>query len=178
MKQICIASLIASASLIGCAEHASTAPEATSRAQLTALEGYVANPLRPFGGRCDTDITVSPPLAGDAANVLRLHIEYVCQLKHMGRATAITEQIVIFTSPTTATATSTGTYTAANGDQLFATWTGTATSNGPDNTFSGPETFAGGTGRFAGASGSTWVSGTASFATMTGQFTSVGTLAY
>jgi hypothetical protein len=79
---------------------------------------------------------------------------------------------------TSAGASNTTVYTAANGDQLFVSWTGTASSSGPDNTFSGPETITGGTGRFAGATGSTWVSGTASFATMTGQFTSVGTISY
>jgi hypothetical protein len=79
---------------------------------------------------------------------------------------------------TTAIASNTTVYTAANGDQLFVSWTGTATSSGPDNTFSGPETITGGTGRFAGAAGSNGVSGTASVVTMTGQFTSVRTISY
>jgi hypothetical protein len=155
-----------------------TAPTSAMLASLTPAASHGAEHERPFGGRCDTDITISPPVAGDAPNVLRLHIEYVCQLAHLGRTTAIAEQIVTFTGANTAISSNTTTYTAANGDQLFVSWAGTATSSGPDNTFSGPETITGGTGRFAGATGSTWVSGTASFATMTGQFTSVGTISY
>ena len=135
-------------------------------------------PARPFGGRCDTEITFLPPLPGDSPNLLRLHIDYVCQLQHLGRTSASAEQIVIFTSPTTTTASNTTTYTAANGDQLFAHWTGTSASSGPDITFSGPETYAGGTGRFADASGSALISGTASFVTNTGRFTAQGTLSY
>jgi hypothetical protein len=75
---------------------------------------------------------------------------------------------VIFTSATTATASNTTTYTAANGDQLFAEWTGTSTSVGPAITFSGLQTYAGGTGRFPDASGSAQILGTASFVTNTG----------
>jgi hydroxyethylthiazole kinase-like sugar kinase family protein len=94
------------------------------------------------------------------------------------RTTAIAEQIVTFTGPTTAIASNTTTYTAANGDQLFASWTGTSVSDGPLVTFSGTELYARGTGRFAGATGSSLISGSASFVTNTGQFTSAGTLSY
>jgi hypothetical protein len=94
------------------------------------------------------------------------------------RRTAIAEQIVTFTGPTTAIPSNTTTYTAANGDQLFASWTGTSVSDGPLVTFSGTELYARGTGRFAGATGSSLISGSASFVTNTGQFTSAGTLSY
>lgn len=164
--------------LAACSDNNVIAPTAATVSSLTVAASHNGDHERPFGGRCDTDITISPPLAGDAPNVLRLQIEYVCQLAHLGRTTALVEQIVTFTGPTTAIATNTTTYTAANGDQLFVIWSGSGTANGPDNTFSGPETITGGTGRFAGATGSTWVSGTASFATMSGQFTSVGTISY
>ncbi len=107
-----------------------------------------------------------------------MHIDYVCQLQHLGRTTATAEQVVIFTSPTTQTASNTTVYTAANGDQLFSEWSGTSTSIGPDVTFSGPATFSGGTGRFVNASGSAFISGTASFVTNTGQFTQEGRLSY
>ena len=157
-----------------CSESLPTLPTSS----IVPTTSLAASPVRPFGGRCDTDIEVSPPLAGDAPNVLRLHIEYVCQLTTLGRATAIAEQIVTFTGPTTAIASNTTTYTAADGDQLFVTWTGTATTVDPNHIFSGPETITGGTGRFAGASGSTWVSGTANTSLLTGQFTSVGTISY
>lgn len=177
MTRIRIASLITFPIIVACSERNPTAPQALGLAP-TSEVALSASSLRPAGGHCDTDITNLPPIAGDPPNLLRLHIEYVCQLKHLGRATAIVEQIVIFTSATTAIAFNTGTYTAANGDKLFASWTGTSTSIGPDVTFSGPETYAGGTGRFVGASGSAWVAGTASFVTNTGQFKSEGTLSY
>jgi len=178
MKYAHAAWLAAIPLLAACSQTSPTSLAPSTLNGLTTTTALGANPERPFGGRCDTDIAISPPLAGDAPNVLRLHIEYVCQLAHLGRTTAIAEQIVTFTGATTAIASNTTTYTAANGDQLFVTWTGTATANGPDNTFSGPETITGGTGRFAGATGSTLVTGTASFATMTGQFTSTGTISY
>jgi hypothetical protein len=163
---------IGAAFVAGCSDIPLTAPSAQAGAALLVTRD------RPFGGRCETAITFAPPLPGDPPNLLRLHIDYVCQLQHLGRTTASAEQIVIFTSPATTTASNTTTYTAANGDQLFSHWTGTSTSSGPDITFSGPETYAGGTGRFADASGSAWISGTASFVTNTGQFTAAGTLSY
>ncbi len=163
--------------LAACSDNNPTSLTPSTLTGLTTTTSQSANPERPFGGRCDTEISISPPIAGDAPNVLRLHIEYVCQLQHLGRTTAIAEQIVV-QGATLSTASNTTVYTAANGDQLFVSWTGTATSSGPDATFSGPETITGGTGRFAGATGSTLVTGTASFATMTGQFTSVGTISY
>jgi hypothetical protein len=155
-----------------------TAPASVKLSSLTPAAAQGANHERPFGGRCDTDLTISPPLAGDAPNVLRLHIEYACQLTDLGRTTAIAEQVVTFTGPTSGTATNSTIYTASNGDQLFVTWTGTSTNVGVIHSFSGPETIIGGTGRFTGAYGSTWVSGFANVATLTGQFTSTGTISY
>jgi hypothetical protein len=165
---------LGAAFVAGCSDTPLTAPSAQAGGALLPSK----NPARPFGGRCETAISFLSPLPGDPPNQLRLHIDYVCQLQHLGRTTATAEQIVIFTSPTTTTASNTTTYTAANGDQLFAHWTGTSTSSGPVITFSGPETYAGGTGRFADASGSAFISGTASFVTNTGQFTAAGTLSY
>jgi hypothetical protein len=159
-----------------CTDAPPTAPERPAPAERSATA--TAAHARPFGGRCDTEITFLTALAGDPSNLLRLRINYVCQLRHLGRTVATAEQIVIFTSPTTATASNTTTYTAANGDQLFSQWTGTSTNSGPDVTFSGPETYVGGTGRFTGASGSASIAGTASFVTNTGQFTAEGQLSY
>jgi hypothetical protein len=164
--------------LAACSEGAPTAPGDTALVDRSGAAAMATSRARPAGGRCDTEITFLPPLPGDPPNLLRLHIDFACQLRHLGRTIASAEQIVIFTSPTTATASNTTTYTAANGDQLFSHWTGTSTSSGPDITFSGPETYAGGTGRFADASGSAWISGTASFVTNTGRFTAEGALSY
>jgi hypothetical protein len=160
---------------LGC-DGAVTEPGATVVVDRSVAD--VATPDRPFDGRCDTEITLLQPLPGDPVNFLRMHIDYVCQLQHLGRTTATAEQLVIFTSPTTQTASNTTSYTAANGDQLFSEWSGTSTSSGPDVAFSGPATFLGGTGRFVNASGSAFISGTASFVTSTGQFTQEGRLSY
>jgi len=72
------------------------------------------------------------------------------------------------------------TYTAANGDQLFETFTGTAMLNldTGDVTFIGVEAFNGGTGRFANATGSADLGGQASILTNRGFFTSKGRISY
>ena len=165
--------------LAACSTNQPTAPSSAALVDPSgAAMSQTTVQSRPFGGHCDTDITILQPLPGDPANLLRLHIEYICQLQHLGRTTAIAEQTVTFTGPTTAIASNTTTYTAANGDQLFATWNGTSVSDGPLVTFSGPEQYVGGTGRFSGVTGSSVITGTASFVTNTGQFTSAGTLTY
>ena len=175
MRSLSLACLLTAGALgLGC-ESAPTDPGGTAVVDVSTADA--ASPERPFDGRCDTEITLQP-LPGDPPNVLRMHIDYVCQLQHLGRTTATAEQVVIFTSPTTQTASNTTVYTAANGDQLFSEWSGTSTSIGPDVTFSGPATFSGGTGRFVNASGSAFISGTASFVTNTGQFTQEGMLSY
>ena len=162
-----------------CAERTPMSPDAAIGASVDASRLAAKNgSARPFGGRCDTEITVLAPLPGDTPNIQRLHIDYACQLQHLGNTTASNEQIVIFTSPTTGTSSNTTKYTAANGDQLFSTWTGTLTADGPDVIFSGPETYSGGTGRFTNASGSSIISGNGSLATRTAQFTMTGTLSY
>jgi hypothetical protein len=177
MRSVSLVVVLATGVLgLGCDGAAPTEPGATVVPDRSVAEA--ASPERPFDGRCDTEITILAPLPGDPPNLLRMHIDYVCQLQHLGRTTATAEQVVTFTSPTTQTASNTTIYRAANGDQLFSEWSGTSTSSGPDVTFSGPATFSGGTGRFVNASGSAFISGTASFVTNTGQFTQEGTLSY
>ena len=164
--------------LPACSTNQPTAPSSAALVDASGAAMSQSVQSRPFGGHCDTDITILPPLPGDPVNLLRLHIQDICQLQHLGRTTAIAEQTVTFTGPTMAIASNTTTYTAANGDQLFATWNGTSVSDGPLVTFSGPERYVGGTGRFSGATGASAITGTASFVTNTGQFTSAGTLTY
>ena len=166
--------LISAAFCTACSE---SIMETDADLQAASLSAEVS---RPFGGRCATTFTFLAPLPNDPPNLERVHIDYLCQLKHLGRTTGSAEQVVIFTGPTTLIALNTTTYTAANGDQLFASWTGTGTFDPATLTvtFSGPETYAGGTGRFADASGSTQLDGSASLATATGAFTITGTLSY
>ena len=173
-----LALLIAIPALAACSAGEATAPVPSRLSNLAVVAAASAHPARPAGGRCETAFTFQPPQVGDPTNSLRLHIDFVCTLKHLGRTTSSVEQLVIFTGPTTAIASNTGVHTAANGDLLYSSWTGTSTNNGPEIAFSGPEIIHGGTGRFVNATGSTWVVGTASFVTNTGVFTSEGTMSY
>ena len=178
-----IALLVILPVLAACTQKGPTAPDASAGvlADDAGSASTAGSRARPFDGRCDTTITPLAPLPADPPNLLRLHIDYVCQLSHLGRTTASNEQTVTVTSPTTGTSENRTTYTAANGDQLFSTWTGTATFSGPGGTdvaFSGPETYIDGTGRFDGATGSSFISGTGSLATGTAHFTLTGTLSY
>ena len=175
MSRTCLVAFIGCALCAACSEPSLTELDVDLQAVRVSAEVS-----RPFAGRCETAFTFLAPLPGDPPNVQRVHIDYICQLRHLGRTTGSAEQVVVFTSPTTLSASNTTTYTAANGDQLFATWTGTGTFDAATLTvtFAGPETYAGGTGRFANASGSTMLAGSASLATASGAFTLAGALTY
>jgi hypothetical protein len=71
-------------------------------------------------------------------------------------------------------------FTAANGDQLFATAVGTASPPDVNGiiTLSGTLTFTGGTGNFSGATGTSQLQGTANIFASTGQYTFTGTISY
>ena len=146
---------------------------------VSALSAKSANHqvTRPAGGSCTYNIhsVVFQP------TVLLLDMTALCNLEHLGRATAVVHQ-ECYNDGSCVNAT---TYTAANGDLLHSTWysaPGQSSTVGLQTVFAGTETFLGGTGRFAGASGSTSGSGTAEFdpsmATGTGQGTSFGTITY
>jgi hypothetical protein len=139
-----------------------------------------ASSTRPAGGTCTlVSRTILPAEPGQPANVRRLHLEYVCQLEHLGRTTATSEETATFTLTGPAIANST-TYTAADGDQLFATFEGTGTL--PDQTglvhVEGTEAVVGGTGRFTGASGSLSRTGSVSTVAVDAEFEMSGTLTY
>ncbi len=162
--------------LVSCAD--------SSPAGLIASEtaSFARSIPRPFDGRCDTQIVFAMSREDDPPGSMRQHITYVCQLPHLGRTTAVADQLLIFTSPTDVFGSNSTVYTAANGDKLYATWTGTGVTGADLNVvFSGPETYAGGTGRFVNASGSSHISGTASLTgapPFAGQFLLVGMLNY
>jgi hypothetical protein len=166
---------------LACSEASPTAPSATaalvtsSSATASKTDGPVE---RPYGGTCDTIVTTTPvdPLT------LRQRIQYTCRLQHLGRTTAINEQIVNLTAPgaTTGTLSNRTVYTAANGDQLFADFSGVVEFNFAANavTFSGTETFSGGTGRFTDASGEAFLSGSGNLQPGVARFSVSGLLAY
>jgi hypothetical protein len=151
----------------------------TPEPQITASRGGVgsgATRTRNLAGRCATTFTFAPP-TGPAQ---QLHIDGKCTFAPLGRLALSSEQTVIFNLDGTSTITNTSTYTAPNGDQLFATFLGTGSA--PDASgnvcFSGTETYSGGTGRFEGASGSAAVQGCASLPQGTGSFVARGTIRY
>jgi len=148
-----------------------------------AGSALAAKPGRPYSGSCSTVITPLGP-APTATVPQRLSITYDCTLAHIGRTTAVVQQIVSFAdagpSGVMLSLANITTYTAANGDQLLATFQGSAmldTQSG-DVTFVGMESFHGGSGHFASATGSAQLEGTASIVTNRGFFTSKGQIAY
>lgn len=101
------------------------------------------------------------------------------QESHLGRVTVHNTGMVMATGPTTFTVTGTGVATAANGAELFTSFTASGTVDAAGNTLGHTViTVTGGTGRFAHASGTA----TGSFAgstvksTITNSFT--GTISY
>ena len=147
--------------------------------QGTVTTAHATAPVRPYGGHCETTFVILPAQPGDPPNLQRLHIDGICQLRHLGRTAVSAEQTVTF-GPTGTAIAATIIYVAANGDRLFSAFSGTGTL--PDQnfmvTFTGTETFAGGTGRFVSATGWASTSGSASLLTSTGQLDASGTLSY
>jgi predicted small integral membrane protein len=141
-----------------------------------------ADPERPYQGSCSTVIL---PLTPPGVFPQQQHIDYECTLAHLGRTTAVATQTVTPVAPPANNVVAllvqnTTTYKAANGDQLFVSFTGTAVLNlaTGEVAFIGVETFNGGTGRFAKATGSAQLEGTASTVTNRGFFTSKGRISY
>lgn len=142
-----------------------------------------ASPTRPIASRCE--VTASPTPTG------AVHFEGTCHFRHLGKSGVEATQIVIPQPDGSLRITTTIVYTAANGDELFASFEGTGALIFPPAgppiavSFSGTETYAGGTGRFSAASGSASLSGNAVFTTPAGpagpalgQFEAAGTISY
>jgi len=169
--------------LAGCVESPVLEPgaggPATSRA-VSAAPSRAASPTRPAGGTCTlVRVAVLSPLPGQPANVVRRQAEWLCQLQHLGRTTVTATEAGTAT-PSGPTLIGAAIYTAANGDQLFTTYSGTATFPNQNGivTVSATETVTGGTGRFAGASGSLRRVGSVSVILLNGQLELTGTLSY
>ena len=82
---------------------------------------------------------------GDPGTLLQ-HIDSSAGCSTSASLTAVNEQVVTLTGPTSGLLTNRTVYTAANGDQLIADFTGVAEFDFAANTatFSGTETYAGG----------------------------------
>jgi len=136
---------------------------------------------RPYKGSCNTVVLpVTPP--GVVPQELRIDTD--CTLAHLGRTIGVAEQFVTPTGQSGATVTlliqNTSVLTAANGDQLQASFIGSGLLDltTGEVTFIGVETYDGGTGRFVQATGSSTLQGDASIVTNRGFFTVNGRIAY
>jgi hypothetical protein len=174
---------VAATLLTACAESPLLGPDATGGAAsraVSAASARAASPSRPVSGTCTLlSVTPLPPAPGQPATVTRRHVEWLCQLEHLGRSTASVEETGTFTASGPLIA-AVITYTAANGDQLVTTFNGTATFPDPNGivTVTGSETVTGGTGRFAGASGSMLRTASVSVVSLSGRYETHGTLSY
>ena len=165
-------------STASCAADGSTEPSALSSVSANNLTASAES--RPAGGTCAvTGVAVppfpfTPPLFEPIVN---LQISGVCQLKHLGRTTFTGVEVI---NLITGTVTNTGTWTAANGDQLMSVFNGTGVTDGIDAVFGGVITFVSGTGRFQGVSGSLDMEGNSNASTnpATGEYRMKGNIIY
>jgi hypothetical protein len=134
---------------------------------------------RPLKGSCETTFAPAGPPVGTPP-VQTFDITLTCRLSHLGLTGGAAVQQVTFGIPPFAIATPQIVYVAANGDELYASFSGLGVP-GPDGltvAFAGTTTYAGGTGRFANATGWSLDTGSASLATSTGALTVRGALRY
>jgi hypothetical protein len=129
---------------VACGGEATRTPTSPSNAGGTALTEAKAGSELPFRGTLQATETIAS--ANDPMN----HLMGSGSATHLGRFTLRADFTV---DPATATAVGTAVWTAANGDQIFATVTGRAVVTFPNAAIVETHTITGGTGRFAGASG-------------------------
>jgi hypothetical protein len=153
-----------------------TAPTASDQLASTltapAAPGQRPAPPRPIEGECELTVEVLEV----NFPILRQRDHGTCQLSHLGRAgfDGILEVNLLL-----GTQTGTRTFTAANGDELYATVTGTSAPVGPGLIgFSAIFTFTGGTGRFTNASGTAQGEGVANQMTQTTTVRIEGSIRY
>ena len=159
--------------LASCADDAPTiaAPDATAVAGVRAA--IVAPGARPIEGRCE--LTFNPPPL-PLPPVHRQIDTGTCWFSHLGRTALYGEQDIVFAAGTQS---GVRTFTAANGDVLYATNTGSSAPSGPGVvSFVTTITFVGGTGRFANATGQMTGAGTANLLARTTVVTNEGWIAY
>lgn len=163
-----------------CATEPSAPPATAPQLENVAAFKQQSSAERPMQGHCVSTFQFLPRLPGDAPNVARLRIEYYrCNMTHLGRSTGVAEQRVEFGPDGVARIRNTTTYTASNGDRLYARFEGLGVP-GPAGAFqlTGVETYAGGTGRFVDATGSASLRGTAVVGENRGEVWTDGGISY
>jgi hypothetical protein len=158
---------------VGCDDRAPAVagPDASTPARANAsarVPGAV-----PIEGRCELTFN-APPLP-----LPPVHHQIdtgTCWFSHLGRTALYGEQDIVFAAGTQS---GTRTFTAANGDVLYATHAGTSAPIGPGLvSFVTTITIVGGTGRFANATGQMTGAGTANLITRTTVVTNEGWIVY
>lgn len=156
-------------STASCAAERATEPSVSPTISFNHLAGSAVT--RPAGGTCAvTALVVFEP-------IIHLAIEGVCNLRHMGRTTLVSTEVIDFS---TGVVTNTATWTAANGDQIMSEFNGNGTTDGDNATFAGVITYVSGTGRFEGVSGTVNAEGNSHFTGLTavGEYRMNGTITY
>ena len=146
---------------------------ASALALVAAMPDALAGPKgtnRPLSGTCETEVTpvANPPR--DPQPLAVLAVDVTCRLSHLGLTVGGTsEEFVYPAGEPTGTVLPIFivvpqiTYVAANGDELWSSFSGPGTldlATGKAQ-FSGTETFFGGTGRFRNATGTSLTAGEA-----------------
>jgi len=139
---------------------------------------------RPIKGSCEMEVTV---LSQPATWPLILALDLRCHLSHLGLTYGGTpKQIIVPVGAPHDGFLPIGlyiermTYMAANGDELWSTFSGRGEINLATHwgSFEGIETYSGGTGRFDDATGQSSLVGAASPREEVGYFTTSGTISY
>jgi hypothetical protein len=159
--------------LAGCAGDALTGPPADA----SAFEGVLASnrvaPERPIKGDCEAETIEVQPIS---AEVIRRVSIGTCQLSHLGRTALLS---IAYSNLVTFHQVGEHTFTAANGDQLYATSAGSGSFTPPSTLhFTGVTTIHGGTGRFAQATGVMQVVGVQNMAVLRTFLSYDGWIAY
>jgi hypothetical protein len=168
-----IPAVLLTCSLVGCGADVTTAllPEEPAFNHAQAIHG--APPPLPIKGQCDVETVEVQPIS---PVVIRRVSVGTCQLSHLGRTRLLS---VANTNLVTLEQDGEHTFTAANGDQLYATSFGTGSLTPPATVhFTGVTAISGGTGRFANATGIMQVEGLSDLAAGFSTFSYSGWIAY
>jgi hypothetical protein len=167
------AAVLLAFALAACGADAPTAllPEEPAFNHAQAI--HHAPPPLPIKGHCEVETVQVEPIS---PLVIRRVSVGTCQLSHLGRTRLLS---VANTNLVTLEQEGEHTFTAANGDQLYATSVGTGSLTPPATVrFTGVTTISGGTGRFANATGIMQVEGLSDLAAGFSTFSYSGWIAY
>ena len=159
--------------IVGCVDGARTLTVSDASADVAPSVAIEASGARPIKGHCE--LTFNPPPL-PLPPVHRQIDTGTCWFSHLGRTALYGVQDINFAAGTQS---GERTFTAANGDMLYAVHAGTSAPGGPGLVrFVTTITFVGGTGRFANATGRMTGEGTANLITRTTTVTNEGWISY